>query len=380
MDPRRTGLPLDDPDPTVAADRPGHSDNPAHRGDDPPAGPAFTSPGAAPSTPRSRWAQWWTRLRDGTATSHHEPLSPGDSLVEHIPWERLTVDADPRPSWTTYVAGAIVVALAAGVIFFFRSTSTEPPPLTLDPPSVTQTDAADLMSTATTVSEIGSSSTEAAQGTVQGAAPLVAEADLLAYVPVPGAAAARVRAEWFVLDYFTTTDAQRSEKLSRAAADGLEIPPPPEATTYVDWVRAFAALPDDTGFVVTVLYRTLVSNGDAFQTGRVRAVEIPVHVEADGASAVLDLPSPVAVPSAAVVPAVPASMVPGTPPEAATAQALEWVEGLFDEVSVVGGATDGHGWRLVVEAVDEFDVTWPFVMSVGAGGAQEGDRGGQSGK
>ncbi len=193
----------------------------------------------------------------------------------------------------------------------------------------------------------------------------VSEADLLAYVPVPAMAAAEARAEWFVTDYFSTTDSQREQKLEGAYAGDTLPPPPAGGRAYVDWVRALTAeLKPDQTVVVTVLYRLLVTDGADFATGPVQAVAVEVAVGPDGGTIVTALPRPVPLPAPPPgPPPMGAGGEPGDPPpELATAALGEIGLTVVDPV-IVRAVPVGLEWRFWIEATDAAGLRWVYEVT-----------------
>ncbi|MDH3498749.1 MAG: hypothetical protein OEM97_01380 [Acidimicrobiia bacterium] len=288
----------------------------------------------------------------------------GDEVAEHIPWERLTMDARGQPGWIPYALGVVIVALAATVIWLFRAPPSEPTVITLGPgpiepelsvtnrqPAGDPVDVAELPVTSEPVAE---------------SAQVVSEADLLAFVPVEGDAAARARAEWFVLDYFSNSDASRDAKLADAVRAHVEVPAiTSDRASYVDWVRSITVREESDRLIVTVLYRSLVSEaGGPYQTSSVRAVDVPVAVGVDGASAVLDLPTPVSVPARLENGAVPAVWEQAEPAPEVEARGIALLPPDIGAPFIVLAQRNETAWRLVIEGSDQFGVRWPYVVSV----------------
>ncbi len=303
-------------------------------------------------------------------------LGAGDEVVEHIPWDRITIDEPAGRSPVFYVMATLAVVLAAVAIWRFQGPDTMPTPITLADVSngSPNMDSAPVDEEPAMAGEPGteiSGPTAARPAELAPSAQLTSEADLMAFVPIDGADAARVRAEWFVLDYFSTSDAARSEKVSAVVPEWASTDVEPTTTAYVDWVHAYdVAARSDRLFDVTVAYRSLVTTDDGpYVTGGVRAVVVPVAVRPDGASSVAGLPTPTAPPEALAV-------SPGTPPppddrwdladppaEVAEA-ALETVDGLVGAPLVLTAVTNGTAWRVVVEGEAAGGVRWPFEVFV----------------
>lgn len=315
-----------------------------------------------PSPDSSHLADAGPGLDNTTAGSKSSsPFGPGDEVVEHIPWDRLTVATHLRPAWLPYALGTLAVAIVAAGILSFRATPSEPTVITLPPEPARsgpgeqfEGEEGGAVQPPTTAEEV------AAPGQI------VTEADLMAFVPPAGEAAAAARAEWFVLDYFSSSDSGRVEKLTTALPNGIEVPEPASGRmTYVDWVRALSTEPGRGGsYVVTVLYRTLVaSDGQPYRAGPVRAVKVSVAVAPDGSGSVLDLPAPAELPTGAV-PVTPVQWQPAEAPGPVLEQLWDELPGAGEDPRIVGASTDGMRWRIVVEWGDDATGRWPHAVIV----------------
>ncbi len=306
---------------------------------------------------------------------------PGDEVIEHIPWDRLTVNAPERPPWLPYLLGAVVAVAAAVAILTFRTTPSEPSVITLPPDSVSANalgDPADEQSdrTADTRAAVPPPTTP-----VSSAEQIVTEADLMAFAPATGERAAAVRAEWFVLDYFSTSDAARVEKVRAALAGQIVVPePPPGLATYVDWVRALSIESEGDGtHLVTVLYRTLVAaDGESYRAGHIQAVTVPVAVGSDGSGTVLDFPAPVELPTG-TPPVGSVEWHPAEPPPQVLERVRSQLPDSGEGLRIVGAETDGSRWRVVVEWGDGTSGRWPYSVVVDGSGPSSLPRD-QSGK
>jgi hypothetical protein len=293
-------------------------------------------------------------------------LRPGDEVVEHIPWDRITVQDPVGRSPLRYAAVVGFVVLAAYAIWQFQGPDSGTSAITLAP-GPTRTVDLDSQPSAIeqpVAAEQGGAPSVPLSTGVAPSAQLTSEADLMAFVPIDGADAARVRAEWFVLDYFSTADGDRSEKVSAVVPEWADVPVDLEAAAYVDWVHAYDVEPQAEGrFDVRVAYRSLVTADDGpYVTGRVRAVMIPVDVRGDGASAVSGLPTPISAP--ATLDAAEGAWIERTAPEDVVAAALDGAAGVVDRPTVVRAVTDGATWRVVLEAGDDVGLRWPFEVLV----------------
>lgn len=198
--------------------------------------------------------------------------------LEDVPWSRLVADQAPDNSTRSLViAAAIVAAVVVGIggarLLFGGSDPAPLPPLAVD---------------ATT-------STTSATTTTQPLGVVVSEADLMALVPSPDdLAEVRLRAEWFVADYFTV-DPQLSDPAAVEGALALVDPVLPHdldqpASSYVDFARSGTVTQVDAAtHAVEVVMRRVVRGADGVT--RLPAERVVVIVGFDsGGTVVLDLP------------------------------------------------------------------------------------------
>jgi len=291
-------------------------------------------------------------------------------VFEHIPWSELSAAADGQRNRLLFLAGGVIVAVVVGALVARAVWS--PVPRVEEAPPVTASPAA--------AGEAAAPATMAAPevtvpATLAPPPSLLSEADLMAAVTPPDAAQAAIaRAEWFVVDYFTSDIDPRGATEVRAAlpagTEALALPQEieaPDSVSFVEWARAFRVEADADGtYRVGVVFRTIGARGDGgFRRLPVRAVEVPVKVGQDGGAAVADLPQPIAVPPRPAVTPLPAAndTVPG---EVATA-ALDRAGLLGSAPNVVGGSAAGAGWRVVVTVEDEMGNRWPVAVTVGTG-------------
>lgn len=264
---------------------------------------------------------------------------------ESIPWSALVPQTRSQP-WLVYVAAAAVVALVAGVLIA-RRVSTGGDPASSSPTAV-------VVSTATNDAALDSDPVTEPQ--------LVSEADLMAEIApaADGTRAAIMRAEWFVSDYFTI-DAAGGRTDELAGALGRAVPDADgEVTTYVEWARAWAAVPEGDGlYRVPVAFRSITATDSGFARGLVHAVSLRVQVGPEGGTRVVDLPEPVDLP----VPPDPASLpAPEPVPEAIAATAIESASVWGDAPTVIEAIVHNDIWRVKVESTDEHGTTWPLVV------------------
>jgi hypothetical protein len=253
--------------------------------------------------------------------------------VESIPWSALVQEARPRPL-LAYVAGAVVVALALGLMasrtVFNRSPTPAPGTTTApqQPPPTT---------------------------------PLAPAGDARLH-QTPATYAEVALAEWFVTDYFTFDGDERRIGDLDSMLGATSVEPVVPAATYVEWARAWETAPTATGTDITVVFRTITATKDGFQRDPVRAVRVPLDSRPAGPPAVAGLPQPVEVgPARGDGVALP-DQVPGPVAGEAIAGAGSW-----GEATVLGGIRTGETWSVVLMVADERGNAWPLSVEVPAG-------------
>ena len=266
---------------------------------------------------------------------------------EEIPWTTLLTEHRHGRAKTLYMAAAVIVAVIIGFVGIRWLTAPghgEQPALAA--PAETTTSEA-------VVAEVESSTTTA----------VLSEADLMAAVPAVAELAAVARAEWFVTDYFTV-DGPIPEELISAFVNDATIPDLPSGDgagiSYVEWARAFDVRPTNSGYVISVVFRSLTEEPDgAFVRGPVRAVDVLIAVE-DGETAVAELPIPILPP---VYHAIDGWMVTnGQAHDEAITATLDYA-GMFDEnAEVIESGAAGPEWRVVFSVGDRSGNRWPVVM------------------
>ena len=276
-----------------------------------------------------------------------EPGEPAE-VYEHIPWAELAVPVPDKKPWVIYlVAGAIAVGSVGALVA--RSIGRAP-----DPPAAAP---ATTVPAQTVVALPPSPPTSGQE--------ILSEADLLATTPGRSEIAAITRAEWFVMDYFSSGgDPASSREVLDALPDGSRLPVSvgPASSTYVDWAASsrIEALGNEW-FRSTVLFRVLVADDDgSYVRLPVQAVDVVVEVDPTGGTRVLDLPIPVSVP-AGPTPAAwadPVDEVPDRIPTAALRLAGSWGA----EPTLIEAAERTGGWRVVVSVADEAGVRWPLTL------------------
>ena len=266
---------------------------------------------------------------------------------EEIPWSTLLTEHRQGRAKTIYLAAAVIVAVVVGFVgirWFTAPGHGEQPAL-----------AAPVETTTTETAAIEPESSTTTVG--------LSEADLMAVVPAVAELAAVARAEWFVTDYFTV-DGPIPEELITAFVNDAAIPDLPTGDgagiSYVEWARAFDVRPTTSGYVISVVFRSLTEEPDgAFVRGPVRAVDVLIAVE-DGETAVVELPIPILPP---VYHTIDGWMVTsGQAHEEAITATLEYA-GMFDEnAEVIESGAAGPEWRVVFTVGDRSGNRWPVVM------------------
>ena len=272
---------------------------------------------------------------------------------EEIPWSTLLSEHRQGRAKMLYLAAAVVVAVVVGFVGIRWLTSPgHGDGAAIAAPTETSTVASD---------EAGESTTTTTTTTTTTA--VLSEADLMAAQPSISELSAVARAEWFVTDYFTA-DGPLPEELVSAFVNDAALPDLPDPTqadiSYVEWARAFDVRPTASGYVVSVVFRSLTEEpGGAFIRSPVRAVDVLVAVD-DGETAIADLPIPILPP---VYHTIDGWMeTEGEAHEEAIAATLDYA-GMFDENAVVvqSGAS-GPEWRVVFTIGDRSGNRWPVVM------------------
>jgi hypothetical protein len=228
--------------------------------------------------------------------------------LEQVPWSSLATRVDRRGDRRWYALGALVACVVVAVVGVrYLATPGQPSA----PPVADATVA--LPSTAP-------QSNVAPGGTL-----VIAEDDLRTDGPpdrqAPSAVA--VRAEWFVMDYFTHDGSEETTRSVREAlVPSLRTVPLPHdggrdtastadstsvastfvastfvASTFVEWARVLDVAPEGGGsFVATVAYRSIRGEDGGFVRDPVAAVSLTI-VDHEGSYLVATLPSPTALPA-----------------------------------------------------------------------------------
>ncbi|MGB5187364.1 MAG: hypothetical protein WBO84_09605 [Acidimicrobiia bacterium] len=269
---------------------------------------------------------------------------------EEIPWSTLLSEHQQGRTKTLYLAAAVIVAVVLGFVGIRWLTA----------PGHGDGGAVAAQADTTTVPGAGAvESTTTATSTTA----TLSEADLMAVEPSILELSAVARAEWFVTDYFTVDGPLPEELISAFVNDAMlpDLPSPSDADiSYVEWARAFDIRPTESGFAVSVVFRSLTEEpGGAFIRSPVRAVDVLVAVD-DGETAIADLPIPILPP---VFHTIDGWMeTEGEAHDEAIAATLDYA-GMFDEEAVVvQSGTAGPEWRVVFTIGDRSGNRWPVVM------------------
>jgi hypothetical protein len=218
--------------------------------------------------------------------------------LEQVPWSSLATRVDRGGDRRWYALGALVACVVVAAIGFrYLATPGQPSA----PPVADST--------------VVLPSTVPPTNIAPGGTLVIAEDDLRTDGSpdreVPSAVA--VRAEWFVMDYFTHDGSEETARSVREAlVPGLRAVPLPHdggqdtaptaastfvAPTFVEWARVLDVAPErDGSFVATVAYRSIRGEDGGFVRDPVAAVSLTI-VDHEGSYLVATLPSPTALPA-----------------------------------------------------------------------------------
>lgn len=155
-----------------------------------------------------------------------------DEVFEHIPWSQLSTPAPRSRAWIAYVAAGAIAAAAVGAMVM-RSWGGSLDQRTPD----------------TFVSEPPAPSVPAVDPTVtpetQPVPAVLREADLMAVLPGQEERTAAARAEWFVVDYFSSGGDPSG---TRAVVDTLPVEtlaglPEDGGVSFVEWASTWQVEP-----------------------------------------------------------------------------------------------------------------------------------------
>jgi hypothetical protein len=277
--------------------------------------------------------------------------------MEQVPWHDLLVEAEPEDTRrrAMYLGAGLIGAMLVGIMVARVWWTAGAPPVPTAPGDTVVAD--------------GEADENIALPEVE-SPPLYSEADLMAYPTDPAEREAMVRAEWFVMDYFTADlDPVGSSDLRAALPEGAIAAPHPrdsmEGISYVEWARAFAIeAVADGSYLVSVAYRAMAAPADrGFTRHPVRAVQVPIGVLPGGGATVLDLPGPTMLPAGPEHLTIPEpdAAAPQTVLDAALLKAAAWGA----EPRVVSAYRMVSDWRVVVTVADGAGNRWPLAVRVG---------------
>jgi hypothetical protein len=288
---------------------------------------------------------------------------------ESIPWSQLVPDTAAKNKRILIIGATVVAGVVIGLVGgrIIRGATQPGVVATLPPIAAPEVAVAPALDETPSV-QVVIPTTLATIPLGQTPLPpqLYSEADLMAVLPEEEMRAAVMRAEWFVTDYFTI-DGESSAAADVVAAlpDGYGAVPLPHQSaqagiSYVEWARAYRVEPlEPARYRVAVAFRTLSGPAVGNLTrSSVRAVAVDVEVGPDGATGVLDFPSPLEPPGTLALEA-------STPPDMdAPAEVLT---GALQTATLVGSdpaplltGLDNAGWRVVVLVGDESGLRWPM--------------------
>ena len=298
---------------------------------------------------------------------------------ESIPWSSLVPPRNEARRRMLFVAATVVIGVVLGLVGggFLRGNSGRGTVVSLPPLAAAEPVADPAGESIAPLSldlspldiSVESPPPVDAAGVVAPVSPrLYSEADLMAVLPEEEMRAAVMRAEWFVTDFFTvdgsiTAMADMAEVLP-IGLTGTSLPheDPGTSISYVEWARAYLVEPAHPGaYRVTVAFRTLAGpEPGALVRSAVRAVAVTVEVGADGASAVLDLPSPAERPPALKVDAAETAEMQA--PTDVVAAAVAAGSGVGSDPAALMSGFDDDGWRVVVLIGDNSGLRWPLAV------------------
>jgi hypothetical protein len=274
-----------------------------------------------------------------------EEQSEPPEVYEHMPWSHLVPSRQENRTWVVYLIAGALAAAALGALVSRSVGRVETPGPVASPP--------------TTVAPVA-----AVASTIPLPQPPVTEADLLAVTPGQSELAAAARAEWFVVDYFSSGgNPATDESIRKALPEGARLAGSVEqGSSFVEWAATsrIEALGDGR-YRSTVLFRTLVSGDEAsYRRTPVKAVDVVVAVDEAGGTRVVDLPMPAEVRTGPTVEgwAGPSESIPDAVRDASLRMAGSW----GSSPTVVEGTERSGGWRIVVESSDPAGIRWPLTV------------------
>ena len=226
------------------------------------------------------------------------PPPTDDQVSEHIPWEQLTIPAQPDRKILIYgIAAGLVVVVLGMVVFRQINRPSAPDLMPVTPIAV----ASEPLATTSTLPPVADRQGPG-PATVALAEPEVttriSEADLMAVDRQGTERTLAGTAEWLVLEFFTIDPSEVWTDRVQAAS-GLRLPdgvaPEPssaETVSYVEWTRTRSVTQTgpDTYRAAVLIRRLVAPDGAAFQRLPVERVEVDLRVEPDGEVRALSLP------------------------------------------------------------------------------------------
>lgn len=279
---------------------------------------------------------------------------------EEIPWSHLVEELGrPRYNVALTAAGVLVIGILVGfLIARFATGSTADAPAVEVDTTLGVAPVADAPANATTTPSTlppRVSNPTAPQPEVA-----FSEADLMAVAGDQERTIASARAEWFVRDYFTIDGGDPDEQVTGLLTrHGVERPD--AATTYVEWAHTLTIEPVAPGrYDVTVAFRVLSADGEAFVRQPARAVTVPVVVDESLAGAVDGLPRPAAFRTADVSSPPPT----GTPAPASVIDEATLLALRFgSDPTPLRSWLDRGTWHIVM-TVQHAGAAWPLLVDV----------------
>ena len=226
------------------------------------------------------------------------PPPTDDQVSEHIPWEQLTIPAQPDRKILIYGVAAGLIVVVLGVVVFRQINRPSGPDLVPVTPIAV---ASEPLATTSTLPPVADRQGQVPP-TVALAEPEVttriSEADLMAVDRQGTERTLAGTAEWLVLEFFTIDPSEVWTDRVQAAS-GLRLPngvaPEPssaETVSYVEWTRTRSVTQTgpDTYRALVLIRRLVAPDGAVFRRLPVERVEVDLRVEPDGEVRALSLP------------------------------------------------------------------------------------------
>lgn len=283
---------------------------------------------------------------------------------EEIPWSHLVEELGrPRYNVALVAIGVLVIGVLVGfLVARFAGGSTPGPAMTVDEVPIEGSAVTESPpSTASTVPTSQVTRLEVAPPPTPAPEVAFSEADLMAVASDQEHTIASARAEWFVRDFFTIDGAGGDDGHVARVLAAHNAERPAAATTYVEWARTLTVEPIAPGqYDVTVAFRLLAADGDAFVRHPARAVTVSVMVDESLAGAVAGLPRPAPLGTADVTnPPVSNTPAPAHVLEEATLRALRF----GSDPTPIGSWLDRGTWHIVISVIHA-GAAWPLLVDV----------------